>query len=64
MRIQACDSGEELVERVQMEFVGEDLGDDCCLLASVQTVRVQTYLREDTLAPGHLDTVQSAPAAG
>lgn len=33
MRIQTCDGGEELIEGVQVEFVGEDLGDDWDLLA-------------------------------
>jgi hypothetical protein len=28
MRVESCDSGEELVESVQVELVGEDLDDD------------------------------------
>jgi len=64
MRVQACDGGEKLVEGMQVEFVGEDLGDDCCLLARFWRRDVVNYLQEDTLALEHPDTVQFAPTAG
>ena len=36
VRVQSCDRGKELIEGMQVKLVGEDLGDNCYLLAKLE----------------------------